>query len=589
MTSKRKRFFVLCVTLLFFIVFACSSCGGAIADVGVKVVLEESALFTVKDGNTQIVERGEDASFFIEFSDGYEYGGDNVNGKYENGVLTVKNVRANKYVVVSVQKRTENYDVTITYHANGGKRIDGEGEIYKKGFTRGTYRYPWAMGSEFFEVFEREGYLPVEYNTKADGSGQAYSLGGKLLREGDIDLYVMWEKESDPDLFKCKQITKNGETYLQLVEYFGSESTVAIPSEIYGLPVRDIAISCFKDNTTLEKVVLNKNLTVVHAGAFQGCTSLSTVYLCDNLRSISDAAFEGCRSLANLRMIAVLKPAYSLDLLSTLVQRIERLVYEHEDRQTIFFYGGSGIYHSLDGKTIDEGLDYKYRVINLGQNANLSASLMLEMYLPYLDEKDILVFAPEFNQFLYSREWHMIDWIAIENFYDVLRTMDIRHYLGVFTSFNAFMNGEVQFGFTPKLRSAGMDYTDCGNGLNEYFTRNYVAETKPHVEFQTETLDLYGYTMASRNFIRMLTAYQKKGIAIYWSFAAVYEGAYTNTAEEFNEYMEIVSQKLGCTLISRSEDHMFPRNLIYDSVVHLTTEGAIENSKRLSEELKKVL
>lgn len=575
---------------LLFLLCLCPSCANDDLQT-YNVLLEENQFFTVENAPVQKVKKGDDASFTLHFAEGYAYGGNNVKGLFEDGVLTIQNVRANRYVVVYIQKESEKFDVTITYHANGGKLMTGEGETFEVGFDRGTYLYPWTLGDTFFNTFEREGYLPVEFNTEPDGSGTSYPIGGKILSDEEaIDLYVVWQKESDAYAFEWTKKSKNSKEYLQLTGYNGSEKTVAIPLEIGGMPVFEIGKGCFDGNSTIEKVIFNKNLQTVSNGAFVNCIALSTVYMCDSLNSIKDEAFENCPNLANLRMIAALPPSYSMDVLSAFVRRVEVLYHNrNEQKQNLLFYGGSGAYHSLDGATIYNGMDGEYNVLNLGQNANLSGTFMLEYFLPYIRSNDKLVFMPEYNEFLYSNEWHMIEWVAMENFYNILGNIDIRNYKGVFTSYHAYMNGEVQFTFTPKLRASSMNYSIVSSGFDQYFTRDFRAESKPYMEFETKTLDFAWYRSASDVFERIFDEYTAKGVAWYWDNAAVYEEAYTNHAGEFDDYMTYISEKYKCIVLSAYKDRVYAKSMMYDSVVHLSTEGATENSKRIVSAMKEVL
>ena len=64
----------------------------------------------------------------------------------------------------------------------------------------------WDDGS-----FTKSGYILREYNTKADGSGEAYSLGSKYFpvseNGGDAVLYCIWEKADEASLFESDNYT----------------------------------------------------------------------------------------------------------------------------------------------------------------------------------------------------------------------------------------------------------------------------------------------------------------------------------------------------------------------------------------------
>ena len=72
---------------------------------------------------------------------------------------------------------------TITFNANGGNGYMSE-LIFEKDETK----------SLFNNTFDREGYVFVGWNTKADGSGDNYSDGQNIQPTEDLTLYAQWEK-----------------------------------------------------------------------------------------------------------------------------------------------------------------------------------------------------------------------------------------------------------------------------------------------------------------------------------------------------------------------------------------------------------
>lgn len=104
--------------------------------------------------------------------------------------------------------------------------------------------------------------------------------------------------------------------------YEGSDTDVVIPDKLKGHRVASIAKDAFKDTsvksikfnctyssfkiesdafaklTSLEKVVLPKNLKEIPSGAFEGCTALKTAIVPNSVTSIGSGAFKDCNVLS---------------------------------------------------------------------------------------------------------------------------------------------------------------------------------------------------------------------------------------------------------------------------------------------------
>ena len=78
----------------------------------------------------------------------------------------------------------------------------------------------------------------------------------------------------------------------------GKELT--IPAEVKGKPVTAIESDVFKDNTTLEKVIIPSGVKKV--SGFSGCTNLKEVKLSNSVEIIDYGAFENCTSLTKIEL-----------------------------------------------------------------------------------------------------------------------------------------------------------------------------------------------------------------------------------------------------------------------------------------------
>jgi hypothetical protein len=94
---------------------------------------------------------------------------------------------------------------------------------------------------------------------------------------------------------------------ITITGYTDSNSTVAVPKKISGLPVGIIGTSAFASSTNLTSVTLPDSVTTISSSAFYNCTGLTNVTLGNGVTTIGNYAFEYCSNLANVTIPASIK------------------------------------------------------------------------------------------------------------------------------------------------------------------------------------------------------------------------------------------------------------------------------------------
>ena len=494
--------------------------------------------------------------------------------------------------------------IVVTYHANGGTYKNG-GDTHVVNYTHPVYVFPSTLGTELFELFSYEGYIPVEYNTKPDGTGTAISIGSKATINGKaIDLYIIWAKTSAESLFETKA-DKNG---VAITKYTGNEETVAIPETIGGKPVTKIASGAFSGIDSIKTVITSKNLTSIENGAFKDLKNFSTFYLADSVSSISDRSFSGCGNFANLRMIAVLEPVSANSYLASFTQKYEK-VFAYSDKDLIVFLGGSSMDEGVDCQYVYDAFEGKYMPVNLGVNRQITTVLMVDMLGEILDENDIIVMAPELikkspdiSASLDISRW---TWAAIESCYDIFRYVDIRDY-SVFSGYTGMLsntqkieknkNGNVQTYdfFTASgtnITGATTIYYGHASCYDKFGNRQDIRMQAPTVTTSSvHYADAASISKASCNKLNQLNELLvDKGIKLYFSFCPISEITAYFWDEESDAFVEYLNNSLDFKVISKPIDYVLNDKYTNDLQVHLTNEGCTERARLLVRDIKAAL
>ena len=322
-----------------------------------------------------------------------------------------------------------------------------------------------AVASTFYDdgTFYRDGYVLKEYNTKADGTGDGYSLGAKFSID-PIDgtnptLYCIWEKESAAADFTYKAVSiprPSGvneskapywvEDGIEITSYTGNDTTVAIPEKIDGKYVISIAAGAF-DNKRVETLVMGRRMLRIQDGAFVNCSWLTTVYFPDGITYVTDSFIDNATraSLTTLSMNAVMPPKYSPSAWAGLFAiKLTRLMSTSATNRLIMI-GGSSIYEGvasayLEALINDDPNNKDYSFINFGTTRTLTIMLYFDAVDHYTKEGDMVIMSPE------NHARAMGDTSFVANSYDdaegmypsLMRYLDIRNFTDVFTSLGEF-------------------------------------------------------------------------------------------------------------------------------------------------------
>ncbi len=567
----------ICVFLLIMTIFLTGCAAEKQTAVPVSILEEEG--FTVEN-NGQWVEPGEDAVFLLTLPEGYAVGSTDYNGEYQVGMsggahcLILKGIRYP--TKISIEMTT--HFAAITYDPNGG-----DGETVTELYDRSVHTRPNTVT----ELFTREGYTLVCWNTEPDGSGQRIGLGSRTDADNrGLTVYAQWEawnQESDFSWTEGVGITITG--------FAGSGERVVIPEVIDGKPVTGIAHRAFVDSPA-KQVILPKSMERVASGAFEGC-ALESVVLFDSIVEIHNDSFRNCPNLRTVYINAAEPPfGYSYRKESVYADKLDLLI--NATGKKLVCYGGCSMWYNLDGEMLEDALNGEYAVIDLGLNGLANSAVQMQILMPYLEEGDILFHTPELasaTQMMRRRSMNEKDdvfWCGVENNYDLLTNVDVQSVSGLLDSFCTYLERKNQTSeyADQYLDSQGRVYLDPWGGIP--FERTETAQMlSDAVSLDPACIDPEAMAVLEGYYDH----FQQKGVRVYVGYAcvnldAVSDGEQGNVELVNSLFQEAVDNMDGPSLISDLSDYLYRNEDCYDTNYHLLSDAARRNTELWIRDLK---
>ena len=206
------------------------------------IVLEAGEGYHVTDP-ARTIKSGSDVSFTITLDDNWQFLGTDYHGETEitkeDDGKTVNLVLHEVNYSESICIQAEKGKYEIVYDANGGQNISGDSDRVSICY-RGTHqRINTSTGTD---LFARDGYTLLGWNTRADGTGQAVGLGSRTEWKEGLVLYAQWIPWTGEADFVYKKVSG----FAVITSYIGKAQQICVPSSLGGFPVRTIREQAFK-------------------------------------------------------------------------------------------------------------------------------------------------------------------------------------------------------------------------------------------------------------------------------------------------------------------------------------------------------
>ena len=560
------------------------------------IVLEDGEGYHVTEP-ARTVEAGSNVNFTVTLDNSWQFLGTDYHGKADiikdNDGKTVELVLYKVKYSESVCIQAEKGKYEITYDANGGKTLSDKTDKVKK-YYRGTHqRINTSIGTD---LFYRDGYTLLGWNTRADGTGEAVGLGSRTAWKKGLVLYAQWVPWSAEENFVYKKVSG----FAVITGYIGNEQQICVPPNLGGLPVRTIREQAFAD-TDCRTVILSPGIYEIEKWAFKN-SRMEQMYLYDDLMKVSDYAFQDCDMLRTLHINAIEAPAYSGNYFDTFQDKYDRLL-SLKDKKKIVLFSGSSTRFGYDSEMIDRAFP-DYEVVNMGVFAYSPALPQLELIRSCMKEGDILLDSPEFDaanrQFCYQKELDYATFAMMESNYDAFAGLNLREYTQVFTAFSAYQTAREDME-RKSYDICAADYDEDGHETEESSYNEY-GDYVLYRPNSTKEGPIYGlpvnYTVNAfpqDTYIDSINAeFQKfmdEGIKVYFTYSPrnKYALSKESTEEERARLHEYFKSQLHIPVISELEDSLYTGIYLYGTDNHLSTEGAQIRTERVIRDLKEQL
>ena len=439
------------------------------------------------------------------------FSGWSTGGKLTNGGALVSTDRTYTFDLTANTVLFANYDDSNVYRydANGGVINTSSRNITNTSYYSATlednrlrvaikdaYLERVPAASTFWDdgSFTRAGYVLKEYNTKADGTGEGYSLGSKFpLNLSDKVLYCIWEKDSAYTDFVYEDYTFSRPASISaanapdwqeygviITKYNGDAETVTIPEKLGGKYVIAIGEGAFTSKS-VKTLVMGRFMLEIKDGAFVGCDKLETIHYPDGIYSISNDALDAASytSFKNFYVNATIAPRCS-NTDAAFAMKFARLL-ANSDRNRIIVIAGSSSYQGLSSEYLEALLGGEYAVINFGTTRTTHGSMYLEAMNHYAHSGDVILYAPENSAYMMGEPTLYYKTLRdMEGMYNIFRHVDISNYENVFGAFCDFNRGlsvedGADFAWNARYERAPGTYEQIMNAthMNEYGEYQY--------------------------------------------------------------------------------------------------------------------
>ncbi|MGK7961256.1 hypothetical protein [Crocosphaera sp.] len=278
-------------------------------------------------------------------------------------------------------------------------------------------------------------------------------------------------------------------------------------------------------------------------------------------------------------------PRSSTSLLFAKIDKDKRLKEAPSPR--LIMVGGSNLSFGINSQMIKDTLNLN--PINTGIHASIGLKYMMDDVLDDIKPGDIVVIAPEYQQFYgeaaYGRNELLRIVMDIDR--DSLNHLNRKQWLRILPYFPRFS--------LSKLKPSEYFFQQSKNiGVYERRAFNKYGDVDIHWSHPGKKVKSYG--LSHKNFneklikemVNFREQVEQKEADLYVTFPGYQEASFENSEEAIaNLKAKLVENNF--ILLGSPERYKIPNNMMYDTPYHLNKEGVDLRTRRLIEDLGQVL
>ena len=282
----------------------------------------------------------------------------------------------------------------------------------------------------------------------------------------------------------------------------------------------------------------------------------------------------------------VISSQYKNNYQASLIDKVERLNSIKEPK--IILVGNSNLSFGINSAMIEEELGVP--VVNLGLHGGLGNAFHEEIAKLNINKDDIVVvchsnFEDDDDIPDPSLAWITFDWN--KSLASIIRTKD---YLQMIPAYPNYFRDSFSL-WLSKKGNQSVDTCYSRKAFNKYGDIVYRPEKQQMTSdelFASQLVTVPKINSTCIDRLNMLNDFcTQRGATLLVAGYPIAYGHYSDfSANDFINFQNELSNKLNCPIISNYTDYFYPYDYFYNTILHLTEEGANMRTRQLINDMK---
>lgn len=287
---------------------------------------------------------------------------------------------------------------------------------------------------------------------------------------------------------------------------------------------------------------------------------------------------------------------YQYSYNASMIDKVTRL--KSINTPKIILIGDSNVAYGIHSPMIQEAMNMP--VVNMGLHGSLGNAFHESMAALNINSGDIVIECAAVWSEGDSIVSPSLAWTTVEYHKDLWEGIRPKNYYDMFITYQAYWidsfkrwlhsSGDIR----PENTSyARLSFNDYGDVVFKPVTSGSISELKAmrKQNFKEKVSSSLSYTKITDECVNRLNNYndyvKSKGAVFLVAGYPIGLGEYTPPVERYTAFQEELARRLDCDVISDYRDYFIPYEYFYDTILHLSEEGAKIRTAQLVKDLLK--